>query len=195
MMRDRETDSWWSIMQSKAIDGAMKGTPLQETTWGERVTWGDWVRRYPDTRVLSVKGVTHEAENAYQEYFDSPDDTFRDIVPDDTRLRAKEPIFAFRLDGKPHVIPHAAIRGGMLVPLGEKGAQLFFWRAAEAPLFAGTKAYHLTWGPESGVNGERLHRQARERLDSGAGGVTELPGFDTYWYNWVPQNPDTAVLP
>ncbi len=60
VMRDRETDSWWSIMTSSAIGGALQGTELDELPIGEKTTWADWRRRYPATLVLSVDGGQHK---------------------------------------------------------------------------------------------------------------------------------------
>ena len=39
VMRDRQTDSWWSIMTSKAIGGPLEGTALPELPVGEKTTW------------------------------------------------------------------------------------------------------------------------------------------------------------
>ena len=40
-MRDRETDSWWSIMTGEAIGGELQGAPLDELTNWEKARWGD----------------------------------------------------------------------------------------------------------------------------------------------------------
>lgn len=60
VMRDRETDSWWSIVTSTAIGGPMAGARLVELPYGERTTWGDWVARHPTSLVLSHRRE-HEA--------------------------------------------------------------------------------------------------------------------------------------
>ena len=56
VMRDKETDSFWSIMTGDALSGELKGTSLVELPYGEKVRFGEWVERYPDTLVLTVKG-------------------------------------------------------------------------------------------------------------------------------------------
>ena len=56
VMRDQETDSWWSIMSGTAIGGEEKGTQLKELRLGEKTTWAQWVHRHPDTLVLSIDG-------------------------------------------------------------------------------------------------------------------------------------------
>jgi hypothetical protein len=38
VLRDRETDSWWSIMTSDAIGGELDGTDLEELPFGEKTT-------------------------------------------------------------------------------------------------------------------------------------------------------------
>ncbi len=93
-MRDRETDSWWSIMTSTAIGGELEGEQLVELPISEKATWGDWSARYPDTLVLSIDGEEHVPENRYDNYFAS-DGTFRDLEIDDNRLPPKAPIFSF----------------------------------------------------------------------------------------------------
>ena len=50
VMRDRETDSWWSIMTSNAIGGELEGAELVELPVGEKTTWGAWRARHPALR-------------------------------------------------------------------------------------------------------------------------------------------------
>ena len=90
VMRDRETDSWWSIMSSKAIGGELDGVQLTELPVGEKVTWRNWSARHPATLVLSVDGVEHVDSNPYDNYFAS-EQTFRDLEIEDQRLEPGEP--------------------------------------------------------------------------------------------------------
>jgi len=96
VMRDRETDSWWSIMTSDAIGGELNGADLVELPKGEKTTWKDWRQRHPDTLVLSVGGEEHVENNPYDNYFSS-DSGFRDIAARDDRLETKAPVFTFQL--------------------------------------------------------------------------------------------------
>jgi len=45
VMRDKETDTYWSIMTGDAIAGDLRGTPLEELPLGEKAQWKDWVAR------------------------------------------------------------------------------------------------------------------------------------------------------
>ncbi len=64
-MRDRETDSWWSIMTSRAIGGPLDGAQLVELPVSTKSTWGQWRRAHPRTLVLSVDGVEYVESNPF----------------------------------------------------------------------------------------------------------------------------------
>ncbi len=188
VMRDRETDSWWSIMSSDAIGGALEGTRLVELPGSEKTTWGDWVRRHPETQVLSVDGSEHELRNPYDEYFRS-DKTFRDQELADPRLAAKAPIWSFRIDGRPFAIAHQAIGDGRVLELpGTDGEALYLYRETGAGLIASTRAFRL----DTAAARIPLLSNLRERAARGE--FDPYPGFDTFWYSWVAVNPDTVLL-
>ena len=184
VMRDRETDSWWSIMTSRAIGGELDGAELVELPHGEKATWGDWRARHPGSLVLSVDGREHEPVNHYEEYL-ANDRTFRGLEIADDRLPAKEPIFSFLLGGRPYAVPHAAIQGRRLVELAG-GTRLLLFRAPGAEMFATTRA----WRVPAGVATELLP------ADGGleAAGFVPLEGIDTFWYNWAAVNEETEIL-
>ena len=110
VMRDRETDSWWSIMTSDAIGGTLDQTRLTELPVGEKAQWRDWRARHPTTKVLSIGGVQHVENNPYDNYFDS-EETFRGLTVADERLPPKENIYSFHRDGVPYAVPHSAYAG------------------------------------------------------------------------------------
>ena len=187
-MRDRETDSWWSIMSSSAIGGALDGTQLSELPVGEKATWSDWVSRYPGTLVLSVEGSEHVDTNPYDNYFDS-EDTFRGLEIDDQRLDPKQPIFSFWIDGKPFAAPFSAFEGGRRFTLGD-GRSILLTRPEGSPIFLSTRGYLVTQEIDSETAADEILSQLEKLGDA----ASPLEGFDTYWYTWVSVNPDTALL-
>ena len=185
VMRDRETDSWWSIMTSQAIGGDLEGADLVELPYSEKVTWAEWRARYPDSLVLSVEGRQHEPNNRYEEY-SANDRTFRDLEIRDQRLEAKEPIFSFFLDGKPYVVPHSAVEGRRLFEVD--GARLLFFRQPGAEMFASTRAWRVPAEADGAV-------EALPPVDElEAAGFSPLGGIDTFWYNWAAVNQDSEIL-
>lgn len=200
VMRDRETDSWWSIMTGRALGGALEGERLRELPVGEKVTWGEWRRRHPDTKVLSIDGVEHDPENPYEGYFES-DRTFRRIEARDTRLPAKAPIFAFRVGETAYAVPFEAIEGGAVLPA--EGGAVFAWRRRGAELFEGTRAWRLAgrdasdvrfvdgaWRAPGGASFDPEHPEAGWSGEN----VERLAGFDTFWYSWSNTNPHVVLL-
>ena len=185
-MRDRETDSWWSIMSSDAIGGPLAGHDLPELPYGEKTTFGDWLRRHPDTLVLSVDGKEHETTDHYDEYFNS-DETFRDMTVADDRLPAKAPVFSFRLGGTPFAAAHDAFAGGKLfqTPHG----RVLLYRETGAHLFASTDGWAVADGHGDDARALIARVAAGDRS-----GLTPLEGFDTFWYTWVANNEDTRLL-
>ena len=190
-MRDRETDSWWSIMTSTAIGGRMNGADLVELPFGEKTTWEDWISRYPATKVLSVNGVEHDPTSHYDSYFSS-DETFRGLEIKDRRLQPKESIFTFRLDDEPYAIPHASIHGARLIEVAGQDRLVLLFREPGISMLASTEAYLL----DSDLGGggvDTAQLLAKARSESSAG-VTKLPGIDTFWYTWISANKDSKLL-
>ena len=190
VMRDRETDSWWSIMTSDAIGGPLGGTDLRELPVGEKTTWGDWIARHPETLVLSVDGREHVESNPYESYLAS-DDTFRGMEADfdDDRLPPKEPVYAFWDEGQPHAVAHDVIEGGRVFDLGE-GA-VFLHRSEGEPFLASSRAWRLPAGAADGAEpGDLLARLEAGELE----GAEPVEGFDTFWYTWASVHEETELL-
>lgn len=190
VMRDRQTDSWWSIMSSDAIGGPLEGTRLPELPVGEKTPWGDWRKEHPDTLVLSVGGKEHVASNPYDRYLSS-EGTFRGAELADDRLPAKEPIFAFHLDGEPWAVPHRAFAGGELFVLPGRDRMLLLFRDRGASIYASTEAWLVE--PEAAGKRPRTPR-LREAARAGEPGFERLEGFDTFWYTWVGVNRDSRLV-
>ncbi len=191
VMRDRETDSWWSMMQSRAIGGELAGTHLQELPVGEKATWAAWRARYPNTLVLSIDSLEHVDSNPYDSYF-ADERTFRGIEVEDDRLAPKAPVYGFRIDGGPFAIAHDRIEGGLVVEVdGLPGKRLLFYRPAGASVYRSTVAVSLP--VDAVVEGDLTDLVAR--IGEGTlDGAERLDGFDTFWYTWVLANPSTRLL-
>lgn len=196
VMQDRETDSYWSLMEGRALAGDYAGTVLQELPVGEKTRWRDWLRSHPDTLVLSVDGVEHVARDAYAGYWNDRRG-FRGQKAKDGRLETKSPIYAFERAGVSYAAPHAILEGGHAARL-EDGQWVLLYRRPGAKLSESTRAY---------VSGLGFHDQDGEWVDLATGArfeaervrfvggqVARLGGFDTFWYTWSLSHPDTTLL-
>jgi hypothetical protein len=195
VLQDRETDSYWSIMKGRSTAGRLRGTKLVELPDSEKVRWADWVARHPDTRVLSVRGREY-ARDSYEDYWRDPSG-FRGQRAKDRRLETKEPIFAFEHEGERYAVSHKAIRNGHVVELSDD-IRLFLFRPGAAPMFESTRAFVSRAGfvrdadrwieLESGATFDPVRGRFRGAR------VRSQRGFDTFWYNWSLNNPDTRLL-
>lgn len=189
-MRDRETDSWWSIITSTAIGGDLEGAELDELPVGEKTTWKEWVARHPNTKVLSVRGQEHESQNPFDTYLAS-NRTFRDLRIDDDRLPAKTPIFGIWLDGKTLAATHDSVAGGKLFKVpGDPARKILLHRDVGASMFASTQAWLLDAEETEGKSTAEL--VAALTSDHGSGHPAE--GIDTFWYSWVSINASSQLL-
>jgi hypothetical protein len=190
VMRDRETDSWWSIMTGDAIGGNMQGEKLKEMPVGEKATWGDWKKRHPNSLVLSVGGREHDWRDGYDGYFTS-ERTFRNIEIHDYRMQPKQPVFSFQHDNVAYAVAHETFAGGGIFDLqgtATERRQVVLFRDPSASLRASTTALLVPKGSVDAVDGQTIATLAA-RSD-----VERLAGFDTFWYNWVLVHPKTIVL-
>jgi hypothetical protein len=196
VMRDKETDSYWSIMTGDAIAGDLARTRLEEWPLGEKAQWRDWVARHPDTLVLSVNGEEHVEDNPYDNYFAS-DSGFRDLASRDRRLETKDPIYSFHLKGKTYAVPFSSFEGGAV--FRADGKEIFLFRPRDVAVFYSTRAFQGGKGDFVLRDSAWVHAPSGARLDDARGGPARSPaqrlqGFDTYWYMWSLTHPDTRIL-
>ena len=198
ILQDWETDSYWSIMEGEAISGRSTGTKLKELPYGERMRWKDWVKKHPDTLVLSVKGK-EDTKNAYAAYYTSGEG-FRGAYAKDDRLRTKEPIFAFQIGDKKYAAPHKKFKKGRVFDLGE--VKVFLYRPKKSKIYESTAAFISTGDGFKKEQDAWIDVTSGCRFDPESGefqGESDscpkmLEGLDTFWYNWSLTHPDTEVL-
>jgi len=93
-------------------------------------------------------------------------------------------------------VAHATFEGGHVVELGD-GALVFLYRGEGAAMFKSTTAFLSRAGfVQDGGAWTELESGAKFDPATGTfgGDIEQLLGFDTFWYNWSLNNPDTAVL-
>ncbi|MEO7165487.1 MAG: DUF3179 domain-containing protein [Chthoniobacterales bacterium] len=204
LMYDRETKSLWSTIEGEPVVGSLVGRGLKlEPLAVVTTTWGEWRRRHPETRVLSLatgydRDYTEGA--AYRDYFATDDLMF--IVPDsDTRLRNKAEVLALRFG--PATEPPVAI------------AQQFL---TKHPIYQGKlgATNYVVLTDETGANrvydsgGEKFDRSSPTSLTTREGAewrlteaaligpkkerLSRLPAHRAFWFGWHAAHPDTRLV-
>jgi hypothetical protein len=198
VMQDKETDSYWAIMEGESLAGEYAGTRLEELPQGVKAQWKDWVQDHPDTLVLSVEGVEHVRDSPYDNYFGSKGG-FRGVKAKDQRLQTKDPVFAFQLGAAKYAVPFRAFEAGGVFNPGQES--IFLFRPLGVEIFYSTLAFRSKAGFARREGAwQDLGSGARFDPESGAfttaegSGPARLEGFDTFWYTWSLTHPDTGVL-
>lgn len=193
LMYDRETDSVWNQFTGEPVMGPLVDSGLRlEIRPLAITTWAKWRERHPETGVVSIDtGYARDYGSGvvYRNYFASPELMFPALVQDETRLEAKDYVFALRDFAVAKAWPLDLFEGGRVIndTLGEtpvvligdaesrtvrayrRGDRHFEGAADAARLAAGEESWRVEEAYLQGPDGTRLPR---------------LPGHIAYWFAW-----------
>ena len=110
VMYDRKTDSLWSQFTGEALAGAKRGAKLKQIQ-SDMVLWKDWIKKYPNTFVLSKEtGYKYDYDKyPYDDYAKNADIYFP-LENEDKRLAAKEVVYGILIDGKQKAYPERELK-------------------------------------------------------------------------------------
>ncbi|MES9961763.1 MAG: DUF3179 domain-containing protein [Sedimenticola sp.] len=166
LLYDRQSESLWSQIMSRAVAGPMTGKrlkmlPLIQTTWEE------WHNRYPDSLVLSRDtGYSRDyGQDPYAGYEDSHGVWFP-VKHKDRRYHPKERVLGVEVDGQFKAYPFA-----------------------ELSQTSGRLADEVA-GKQLVVHFDDASNSARVTDTQG----NEFPAIMSFWFAWYAFHPDTGVF-
>ena len=205
LMYDQATQSLWNTIKGEPVLGPLVGKGIKlEHLSVVTTTWGEWLRRHPDTQVLSLD-TGHRRDYgegvAYNEYF-ATDRLMFNTPFNDTRLKNKQEILALRFAGAPN--QQLAIDTGFLksnpvykdrvgpqtliVLTDKSGANRVYdpgrvdivsYDGDSTATDATGRKWHLTEAALTAENGDQLGR---------------LPYHRAFWFGWKATFPDTRLV-
>ena len=205
LMYDQATQSLWSTMRGMPVVGPLvrKGIVLDRGSV-VTTTWGEWRRRHPDTKVLSLEtGHTRNYDEgaAYRDYF-ATDEVMFAVPALDTRLKNKDEVFTVLLTAYPdrplaiaaeflasNPVHHDAVEDTALVVFTDpSGANRAY--ASEDVTFTGYDGDRgvqdgsgVTWTMDehalTAEDGRVLHR---------------IPAQRAFWFGWYAAFPHTRLV-
>jgi len=106
VMYDRQTDSLWSQLLGKAVEGELTGTELEFfPSW--MTTWEEWKTRHPNTVAL-VKGYRGGLD-PYDSYYESSQAGVLGEEHYDDRLQTKQFVVGVAQDGEAVAYPWSVL--------------------------------------------------------------------------------------
>ena len=165
LIYDHQTESLWSQLKETAISGPMVGRKLEKIS-AERTAWKHWLKKHPQTKVLSTDTGYHRDYNIdpYEGYYRALGIMFPvgDVRAD---LAAKEMVLGVEINGAAKAYP---------LSLLERKSGMFKDEIGE-------NAIRIILSKEGQVVNVQDH-QART-----------IPVIFAYWFAWQAFHPDTEV--
>ncbi len=205
LMYDHDTRSLWSTLTGGPVVGPLAERDIElEPLYVVTTTWGEWRRRHPGTKVLSIDtGYNRDYSEgaAYRDYFSTDELMF--TVPElDTRLRNKDEILALRLPEAP--TEQLAIAVEFLADqtvyhdsLGAVDFVVLTDRSGASRVFETDGRRFSAWDGQDAVlaeSGERWTLTEAALTSPGQTPLRRLPSHRAFWFGWYAQFPETRLV-
>lgn len=166
LLYDRNTNSLWSQIMSRAISGEYVNTELEPVPL-ENTTWLDWRTRHPDTLVLSRDtGYTRDySHDPYINYRQSPETMFP-VKFRSKGYHPKEIVIGITIDNHAKAYP--------VFELSKSRNKIFSDKVANKTVII------------------EFNRNERSARIFGAN-CEPLPATTLYWFAWYTFHPDTEI--
>jgi hypothetical protein len=166
LLYDRQTESLWSQIMSRAVSGPLRSRTLQFLPTAH-TSWGDWRWRHPHTQVLSPETgyERNYGRDPYAGYRDSEQLMFP-VSAQDRRLHPKEQVIGVTIGGEHKAYPFSA--------LARAGKAAIADRVGGVPIT-------IEFDPQART-GRVLDAEGRE-----------LPALTAFWFAWHAFHPESGV--
>jgi len=205
LMYDEATQSLWNTMWGKPVVGPLvgKGIRLPRRTL-VTTTWGEWRRRHPETKVLSIN--TGYRRNygegvAYRDYFASDELMFNSSQLDD-RLANKAEVLGLVFDDsneKPLAIAARYARANPLLHerIGDREFIVVTDNSGAMRVYETDGLRFSNWDGDKSLLDEEGGRWIlyEDRLSNNSGAsLPRLPSHNAFWFGWYGAYSNTRLL-
>jgi Protein of unknown function (DUF3179) len=166
LLYDRETESLWSQLLSRAISGSQKGTSLEMLPLNH-TSWQDWQKKYPETMVLSNQtGFDRDYSRSPYGNYNQDESLYFPINQLNKDYHPKENVIGLIFNGKTKVYPFAELS------------------KVKTPFNDAIGKHTIT------VVFDAKNRTGKI-LDSNQ---NEIPSITSFWFAWLAFYPDSDVF-
>ena len=204
LMYDKATQSLWNTTWGDPVIGPLVDQGIRlERSYLVTTTWGEWKRRHPDSKVLSLDtGYSRDYGEgvAYQHYF-ATDELMFSISTSDNRLNNKDEILALTFPeySKDTMAISASFLRDKPVYANRLGSVEFvvLTDSSGANRVYETKNHRFAMYDRdvSLIDSEGMKWQLSEdELKSGDLTLVRLPAHRAFWFGWHSAFPDTQLV-
>ena len=205
LMYDHKTKSMWSTLKGEPVVGPLVGKGIKlKRTFIVTTTWGEWRKKHPKTKVLSLD-TGHKRDYgegvAYNDYFSSHRLMFPIVDRlEDKRLKNKEEVFAMRFDqhlGKEFAVSASYMKKNRLHT--DQIADIKFIILADPS--GACRAYQITNQQFTYKNEKLLDSNQQEWQITESALISpndiklkRLPSHRAFWFAWHATFPKTKLV-
>lgn len=204
LMYDRDTQSLWNTTWGEPVIGPLVGNNIRlERSYLVTTTWGEWKRRHPDTKVLSLDTGYHRDYGegvAYNRYF-STDELMFSIATSDDRLKNKDEVLAltFPQSSDQTMAIAATFLADNPVYENSLGQQSFVVLTDSS---GANRVYEKGNATIVAYDGDRTATDSEggvwqldeDTLRNGENTLARLPAHRAFWFGWHAAFPDTLLI-
>lgn len=203
VMYDRQTDSWWSQADGKAIRGTLQGAQLTQLP-SDLMSWSDWRTLHPSTVVLSTSA--RAGGDRYADYHSGGSIGVTSRTRSAGALDGKAKVVGFRLGGRAFAIDLAKLARTKLLPVDAGGTAVLVALSADGTTARVHRASDHVFSASPTTDARRLARDAAtQSFWDGFEGTAimgrligtqleRIPAHVSYWFSWHSFFPDTTIL-
>lgn len=205
LMYDKETQSLWNTLWGKPVIGPLADKDIElERLSIVTTTWGEWKKRHPDTKVLSIE-TGHKRDYsegaAYKEYF-ATDDLMFNVPKLDKRLKNKDEVLGLLFSKYPqkplaisvdflsdHPVYHKQIGDLNFVVLTDSTGAARVYETKGLKFRDWDQASTVT-----DVNGKKWVLSESKLTSSDGNELFRLPAHRAFWFGWYGAYSNTELI-
>ncbi len=204
LMYDKATQSLWNTTWGEPVIGPLVGQDIHlERSYLVTTTWGEWKRRHPDSKVLSLEtGYSRNYDEgvAYRHYF-ATDELMFSISTSDSRLNNKDEILA--LTFPEYSEDTMAIAASFLQDkpvyanrLGSVEFVVLTDSSGANRVYEAKNHRFVKYDQDvSLIDSEGMKwKLSEDRLKSGDLTLARLPAHRAFWFGWHSAFPNTQLI-
>lgn len=205
LMYDRETQSLWNTLWGRPVIGKLAGKDIElERMSIVTTTWGEWKKRHPDTKVLSLE-TGHKRDYgegaAYREYF-ATDELMFGVPKLDERLKNKDEVLGLVFSQHPDKPLAIGVKFLSENPVfhknvGELEFVVLTDTSSASRVYEAKGTKFKSWNQESTVTdiNDVKWEVTESKLVSASGEeLFRLPAHRAFWFGWFSAYSNTELV-